>query len=86
MLSIDRIEDRRGSNTLAKQAGMGGRINTIMQTCYFGNRGKFLRQRSGTTWFFGAKMAQTAQAFLEADSYSGPSLIVAYRLRLLSRS
>jgi pyruvate-ferredoxin/flavodoxin oxidoreductase len=27
---------------------------------------------------FGAKMAQTAQAFLEADSYSGPSLIVAY--------
>src|SRR5262245_10224720 len=27
---------------------------------------------------FGAKMAQTAQAFLEADTYPGPSLIVAY--------
>jgi pyruvate-ferredoxin/flavodoxin oxidoreductase len=27
---------------------------------------------------FGAKMAQTAQAFLEAESYSGPSLIIAY--------
>jgi len=27
---------------------------------------------------FGAKMAQTAQAFLEADAYHGPSLIVAY--------
>ena len=27
---------------------------------------------------FGAKMAQTAQAFLEAEAYSGPSLIVAY--------
>ena len=27
---------------------------------------------------FGAKMAQTAQAFLEADAYPGPSLIVAY--------
>jgi pyruvate-ferredoxin/flavodoxin oxidoreductase len=27
---------------------------------------------------FGAKMAQTAQAFLEAESYPGPSLIVAY--------
>jgi pyruvate-ferredoxin/flavodoxin oxidoreductase len=27
---------------------------------------------------FGAKMAQTAQAFLEAESYAGPSLIVAY--------
>jgi pyruvate-ferredoxin/flavodoxin oxidoreductase len=27
---------------------------------------------------FGAKMAQTTQAFLEAESYAGPSLIVAY--------
>jgi pyruvate-ferredoxin/flavodoxin oxidoreductase len=27
---------------------------------------------------FGAKMAQTAQAFLEAESYKGPSLIIAY--------
>jgi pyruvate-ferredoxin/flavodoxin oxidoreductase len=27
---------------------------------------------------FGAKMAQTAQAFLEAEAYSGPSLIIAY--------
>jgi pyruvate-ferredoxin/flavodoxin oxidoreductase len=27
---------------------------------------------------FGAKMAQTAQAFLEAEAYDGPSLIVAY--------
>ena len=27
---------------------------------------------------FGAKMAQTAQAFLEAESYHGPSLIIAY--------
>ncbi|HET6957674.1 MAG TPA: thiamine pyrophosphate-dependent enzyme, partial [Vicinamibacterales bacterium] len=27
---------------------------------------------------FGAKMAQTAQAFLEAESYPGPSLIIAY--------
>jgi pyruvate-ferredoxin/flavodoxin oxidoreductase len=27
---------------------------------------------------FGAKMAQTAQAFLEAESYRGPSLIIAY--------
>jgi len=27
---------------------------------------------------FGAKMAQTAQAFLEAESYQGPSLIIAY--------
>jgi pyruvate-ferredoxin/flavodoxin oxidoreductase len=27
---------------------------------------------------FGAKMAQTAQAFLEAESYSGPSLVIAY--------
>src|SRR5262252_1851312 len=27
---------------------------------------------------FGAKMAQTAQAFLEAESYNGPSLIIAY--------
>jgi pyruvate-ferredoxin/flavodoxin oxidoreductase len=27
---------------------------------------------------FGAKMAQTAQAFLEAESYAGPSLIIAY--------
>ena len=27
---------------------------------------------------FGAKMAQTAQAFLEAESYDGPSLIIAY--------
>jgi pyruvate-ferredoxin/flavodoxin oxidoreductase len=27
---------------------------------------------------FGAKMAQTAQAFVEADAYHGPSLIVAY--------
>jgi pyruvate-ferredoxin/flavodoxin oxidoreductase len=27
---------------------------------------------------FGAKMAQTTQAFLEADAYPGPSLIVAY--------
>src|SRR5262245_28040911 len=27
---------------------------------------------------FGAKMAQTAQAFLEAEAYPGPSLIVAY--------
>jgi pyruvate-ferredoxin/flavodoxin oxidoreductase len=27
---------------------------------------------------FGAKMAQTAQAFLEAESYEGPSLIIAY--------
>jgi pyruvate-ferredoxin/flavodoxin oxidoreductase len=27
---------------------------------------------------FGAKMVQTAQAFLEAESYAGPSLIIAY--------
>ena len=27
---------------------------------------------------FGAKMAQTAQAFVEAESYRGPSLIIAY--------
>jgi pyruvate-ferredoxin/flavodoxin oxidoreductase len=27
---------------------------------------------------FGAKMAQTTQAFLEAEAYSGPSLIIAY--------
>jgi len=27
---------------------------------------------------FGAKMAQTTQAFLEAESYDGPSLIIAY--------
>jgi pyruvate-ferredoxin/flavodoxin oxidoreductase len=27
---------------------------------------------------FGAKMLQTAQAFLEAESYNGPSLIIAY--------
>jgi pyruvate-ferredoxin/flavodoxin oxidoreductase len=27
---------------------------------------------------FGAKMAQTAQAFIEAESYDGPSLIIAY--------
>jgi len=27
---------------------------------------------------FGAKMVQTAQAFLEAESYDGPSLIIAY--------
>jgi len=27
---------------------------------------------------FGAKMAQTTQAFLEAESYQGPSLIIAY--------
>jgi len=27
---------------------------------------------------FGAKMAQTAQAFLEAETYNGPSLIIAY--------
>jgi pyruvate-ferredoxin/flavodoxin oxidoreductase len=27
---------------------------------------------------FGAKMAQTTQAFLEAESYAGPSLIIAY--------
>jgi pyruvate-ferredoxin/flavodoxin oxidoreductase len=27
---------------------------------------------------FGAKMAQTAQAFLEAESYAGPSIIIAY--------
>src|SRR5262245_47731845 len=27
---------------------------------------------------FGAKMAQTAQAFLEAEAYPGPSLIIAY--------
>jgi pyruvate-ferredoxin/flavodoxin oxidoreductase len=27
---------------------------------------------------FGAKMLQTAQAFLEAESYDGPSLIIAY--------
>ena len=27
---------------------------------------------------FGAKMAQTAQAFVEAESYHGPSLIIAY--------
>src|SRR4026207_2455695 len=27
---------------------------------------------------FGAKMLQTTQAFLEAESYSGPSLIIAY--------
>jgi pyruvate-ferredoxin/flavodoxin oxidoreductase len=27
---------------------------------------------------FGAKMSQTAQAFLEAESYPGPSLIIAY--------
>jgi pyruvate-ferredoxin/flavodoxin oxidoreductase len=27
---------------------------------------------------FGAKMPQTAQAFLEAESYDGPSLIIAY--------
>ena len=27
---------------------------------------------------FGAKMTQTAQAFLEAEAYPGPSLIVAY--------
>jgi pyruvate-ferredoxin/flavodoxin oxidoreductase len=27
---------------------------------------------------FGAKMVQTAQAFLEAESYKGPSLIIAY--------
>ncbi len=27
---------------------------------------------------FGARMAQTAQAFLEAESYPGPSLIIAY--------
>ena len=27
---------------------------------------------------FGAKMAQTTQAFLEAESYKGPSLIIAY--------
>jgi pyruvate-ferredoxin/flavodoxin oxidoreductase len=27
---------------------------------------------------FGAKMAQTAQAFLEAEAYDGPSLIIAY--------
>jgi pyruvate-ferredoxin/flavodoxin oxidoreductase len=27
---------------------------------------------------FGAKMLQTAQAFLEAESYPGPSLIIAY--------
>jgi pyruvate-ferredoxin/flavodoxin oxidoreductase len=27
---------------------------------------------------FGAKMAQTAQAFLEAEAYHGPSLIIAY--------
>src|SRR5262245_63469274 len=27
---------------------------------------------------FGAKMAQTAQTFLEAESYAGPSLIIAY--------
>ena len=27
---------------------------------------------------FGAKMAQTTQAFLEAESYHGPSLIIAY--------
>src|SRR3954470_24037750 len=27
---------------------------------------------------FGAKMAQTAQAFVEAESYAGPSLIIAY--------
>jgi len=27
---------------------------------------------------FGAKMSQTAQAFLEAESYRGPSLIIAY--------
>src|SRR5262245_40472371 len=27
---------------------------------------------------FGAKMTQTAQAFLEAESYAGPSLIIAY--------
>jgi pyruvate-ferredoxin/flavodoxin oxidoreductase len=27
---------------------------------------------------FGAKMSQTTQAFLEAESYSGPSLIIAY--------
>jgi pyruvate-ferredoxin/flavodoxin oxidoreductase len=27
---------------------------------------------------FGAKMAQTAQAFVEAESYPGPSLIIAY--------
>jgi pyruvate-ferredoxin/flavodoxin oxidoreductase len=27
---------------------------------------------------FGAKMAQTAQAFVEAESYDGPSLIIAY--------
>jgi pyruvate-ferredoxin/flavodoxin oxidoreductase len=27
---------------------------------------------------FGAKMAQTVQAFLEAESYDGPSLIIAY--------
>src|SRR6202008_4612322 len=26
----------------------------------------------------GAKMAQTAQAFLEAESYDGPSIIIAY--------
>jgi pyruvate-ferredoxin/flavodoxin oxidoreductase len=27
---------------------------------------------------FGAKMTQTAQAFLEAESYQGPSIIIAY--------
>jgi pyruvate-ferredoxin/flavodoxin oxidoreductase len=27
---------------------------------------------------FGAKMVQTAQAFMEAESYNGPSLIIAY--------
>jgi pyruvate-ferredoxin/flavodoxin oxidoreductase len=27
---------------------------------------------------FGAKMLQTTQAFLEAESYHGPSLIIAY--------
>src|SRR5207344_520787 len=27
---------------------------------------------------FGAKMAQTTQAFMEAESYRGPSLIIAY--------
>jgi pyruvate-ferredoxin/flavodoxin oxidoreductase len=27
---------------------------------------------------FGAKMAQTTQAFLEAEAYAGPSLIIAY--------
>jgi pyruvate-ferredoxin/flavodoxin oxidoreductase len=27
---------------------------------------------------FGAKMVQTAQAFVEAESYDGPSLIIAY--------